>query len=91
MEDIRLFNDYVNRGYNVVTLVADGLLEGIDSIFTVPNHWIVWNSQLTQSDRDEISLALFSWGKVKNYIKTDMTIHRLLNRFFGGMVFKPLK
>ncbi len=91
VEDIRLFNDYVNRGYNVVTLVADGLLEGIDSIFTVPNHWIVWNSQLTQSDRDEISLALFSWGKVKNYIKTDMTIHRLLNRFFGGMVFKPLK
>ena len=46
---------------------------------------------VTQNDRDEISLAIFSWGKVKNHIKTDMTIHRFLNRFFGGMVFKPLK
>jgi hypothetical protein len=91
VEDIRLFNDYVNRGYKVVTLVAGGLLEGNDSILTMPNHWIVWDSQLTQNDRDEISLALFSWGNVKNHIKTDMTIHRFLNRFFGGMVFKPLK
>lgn len=91
VEDIHLFNDYVNRGYKVVTLVAGGLLDGNDSIFTVPNHWIVWNSQLTQSDRGEISLALFSWGKVKNHIKSDMTTRRFLNRFFGGMVFKPLK
>ena len=91
VDDIRLFNDYVNRGYKVVTLVAGGLLEGNDSILTMPNHWIVWDSQLTQNDRDEISLALFSWGNVKNHIKTDMTIHRFLNRFFGGMVFKPLK
>ncbi|MGK9174431.1 hypothetical protein KXR87_14545 [Yokenella regensburgei] len=91
VEDIHIFNDYVNRGYKVVTLVAGGLLDGNDSIFTVPNHWIVWNSQLTQSDRGEISLALFSWGKVKNHIKSDMTTRRFLNRFFGGMVFKPLK
>lgn len=91
VEDIRLFNDYVSRGYKVVTLIAGGLLDGNDSIFTVPNHWIIWSSQLTQSDRDEISLVHFSWGKVKNHIKTGMTTRRFLNRFFGGMVFKPLK
>lgn len=90
VEDIRLFNDYVNRGYKVVTLVAGGLLEGNDSIFTVPNHWIVWDGMLTEDVHRNLNLKLFSWGEIDNLVKQDQGIKFFQNRFFGGLVFKPL-
>lgn len=91
VEDIRLFNDYVNRGYKVVTLVAGGLLEGNDSIFTVPNHWIVWDGPVKEDDGRKVQLRLFSWGIVNDQVTKDHELSFFLNRFFGGMVFKPLK
>ncbi|MFH2476368.1 hypothetical protein, partial [Citrobacter freundii] len=38
----------------------------------------------------KVSLRLFSWGEVGEQIKREKNINFFINRFFGGMVFKPL-
>lgn len=92
IKGIRDLNEYINKGYKVITLINDGLLNGsLSDKFTLPTHWIVWEGPVTQGDRGEIHLKLFSWGQVENQIKYGMDIQFFINRFFGGMVFKSLK
>ncbi|HKM97041.1 MAG TPA: hypothetical protein VJY99_10145 [Buttiauxella sp.] len=90
MEGIRELNDYVKGGYKVVTLINDGLLQLGRSTHTLPTHWIVWSSPVTEDSASNIHLKLFSWGEVKDQIKTGKDISFFINRFFGGVVFKPL-
>lgn len=90
IQDIRTLNTYVKQGYKVVTLIADSLLESSESNLTIPSHWIVWDGEVTESADGKISLQLFSWGTVSNWIKKDKDVHFFINRFFGGMVFKSL-
>lgn len=90
IKGINELNEFVRKGFKVVTLINDGLLDGSDSIFTVPTHWIVWEGPVTEDSFGHIHLELFSWGSVKDHIKPSAKISFFISRFFGGMVFKPL-
>ena len=91
VQGIRDLNKYVEQGYKVVTLINDGLLEGSTNMTTLPTHWVVWDGCVTQDDNGYVNLKLFSWGQSANWIKQKKDLHFFINRFFGGMVFKPLK
>ncbi|WP_208952491.1 hypothetical protein, partial [Rahnella sp. ChDrAdgB13] len=91
VQGIRDLNKYIEQGYKVVTLINDGLLEYSTNKTTLPTHWIVWDGPVTQEANGDIALKLFSWGKVINWIKQKKDLQFFINRFFGGMVFKPLK
>lgn len=91
IQGIRDLNDFVRKGYKVVTLINDGLLGSSDSKLTVPTHWIVWDGLVTEDTTGNVHLNLFSWGDVYDQIKTNNKISFFISRFFGGMVFKPLK
>lgn len=91
VQGIREFNKYIEQGYKVITLINDGLLEGSSNKTTLPTHWIVWDSTVTQDDNRHVNLKLFSWGRSTNWIKQKKDLQFFINRFFGGMVFKPLK
>ncbi|MEZ2577127.1 hypothetical protein [Buttiauxella ferragutiae] len=91
IQGIRELNDYVGKGYKVVTLINDGLLKNSHSTLTVPSHWIVWDESVTQDSYNNVHLKLFSWGDVSDQIKPRKDMSFFINRFFGGLVFKPLK
>lgn len=90
VQGIRELNEYVTQGYKVITLISDGLLDGSKSNLTVPTHWIVWDGSVTHDENGFVQLNLFSWGQVKNWIKSEQKLSFFINRFFGGMVFRPL-
>lgn len=58
---------------------------------TIPTHWIVWDGPVTQIKNGDINLRLFSWGIINELIKENKDVSFFIKRFFGGMVFKPLK
>lgn len=91
VQGIRDLNKYIEQGYKVVTLINDELLVNSTNKTTLPTHWIVWDGSVTQDPNGYISLELFSWGKTRNWIKPKRDLQFFTNRFFGGMVFKPLK
>lgn len=92
LQGIRDLNSYIEKGYKVVTLIDDSLLRGSASErSTTPKHWIVWDGPVTQEGDGSVHLNLFSWGEVSDRIKTGKDLTFFIQRFFGGMVFKPLK
>ncbi|KQN51898.1 hypothetical protein ASE93_01695 [Serratia sp. Leaf50] len=92
VQGIRDLNEYVQRGYKVVTLINDSLLEGsLNERATYPTHWIVWEGPITQRDDGIVQFKLFSWGEVSEQIKPEKDLSFLINRFFGGVVFKSPK
>ncbi|ROS03769.1 hypothetical protein [Raoultella terrigena] len=91
LQGIRVLNEYVQKGYKVVTLINDGLLERSHSNFLIPTHWIVWNGPVIQDPNGHVHLDLFSWGNAYDQIKHGKDISFFVSRFFGGMAFKPLK
>jgi len=92
VQGIRDLNEYIQKGYRVVTLINDSLLKGSQwEKFTMPSHWVVWDGPVTQDLHGHVSLNLFSWGKSINWIKSKKDLNYFINRFYGGMVFKPLK
>ncbi|WBM70679.1 hypothetical protein OH773_21660 [Buttiauxella sp. WJP83] len=91
IQGINDLNEYVRKGYKVVTLINDGLLTGGESKLTVPTHWIVWDGPVTEENDGCMHLNLFSWGKISDQIKYGENSSFFINRFFGGVVFKPLK
>lgn len=91
IQGIYELNEYAKKGYKVVTLINDGLLNSGGSLLTVPTHWIVWEGSLTQDIVGMVQLNLFSWGQVREQIKSGKNLSFLINRFFGGVVFKSLK
>lgn len=90
IQGVRDLNKYAEQGYKVVTLINDGLLNNSTNKTTLPTHWVVWDGSVIQDSKGYISLKLFSWGKVSNWIKPKKELQFFINRFFGGMVFKPL-
>ncbi|PLR53807.1 hypothetical protein [Chimaeribacter arupi] len=90
-QGIRELNEFVQKGYTVVTLINDGLLKRGGSTLTIPTHWIVWEGPVTQDSNGYVSLNLFSWGESANSIKPEKDLRFFINRFFGGVVFKPLQ
>ena len=90
VQGIQELNEYAKKGYKVVTLVSDTLLKGSIGVHsTVPTHWIVWDGPVTQDGQGSVHLLLFSWGYVTDGIKSNVDFSFLINRFFGGVVFKP--
>lgn len=80
------------QGYKVITLINDSLLrDSAAEHTTYPTHWIVWNGPVTQGNDGFVNLNLFSWGYVSDQIKPQKDISFFIRRFFGGVVFKPLK
>ncbi|SUW64067.1 Uncharacterised protein [Buttiauxella agrestis] len=89
MQDL---NNYVQKGYKVVSLINDSLLEGSSSErATYPTHWIVWGGPAVQGIDRAVHLNLFSWGQMQDQIKPGKDLSFFINRFFGGLVFKPIK
>lgn len=89
MQDL---NNYVQKGYKVVSLINDSLLEGSSSErATYPTHWIVWDGPVTEDSNRNMHLELFSWGEVSDRIKKETKLSFFINRFFGGLVFKSVK
>lgn len=91
IQGIRDLNEYAQKGYKIVTLINEGLLNKSDSNLTLPTHWIVWNGPVTQDSSGYMHLNLFSWGNVYDQIKHKKDSSFFVSRFFGGMAFKPLK
>jgi hypothetical protein len=90
--DVGIFNDYVRNGYWVVTLIAAGML-GDEYLpeSSFKNHWVVWNGMVTGDANSNVSLKLFSWGKVNNQVKPNKTLAYFTRHVFGGLVFKPME
>ncbi|MBM7354604.1 hypothetical protein [Lelliottia amnigena] len=101
LRNLSILNEYIKKGYRVVTLISAGMLNGFDSAITAKNHWIVWDGpimtqngeviSLTTNESEQVQLNLFSWGKVKNQVKGSITLSDVMKNIFGGVVFKPLK
>ncbi len=101
LKDLSILNEYIKNGCRVVTLISAGMLDGFDSAITAKNHWIVWDGPIKTQHSEIISLAtnenelvqlqLFSWGKVKNQVKSNLALSDVMRSVFGGVVFKPLK
>lgn len=91
IQGIQTLNEYVKRGYKVVTLINDGLLNRSKSNTTIPTHWIVWDGPVINDTNGDVHLKLFSWGQVGYQVNPGKDMSFFINRFFGGMVFKPLR
>ncbi|MBD2810051.1 hypothetical protein ID853_03935 [Xenorhabdus sp. Vera] len=102
IKDLVTLGDYFKMGYHVVTLISAGMLSDFGDIETSgKNHWVVWEGVIQNHEKEEITnnsdlnqnvnLNLFSWGEVKQQIKSDKSLDYVLSHIFGGLVFKPLK
>lgn len=92
VQGINDLNKYAVQGYKVITLINDSLLRNSAAENTTyPTHWIVWNGPVTQGNDRSVNLNLFSWGNVSDQIKPQKDLSFFIRRFFGGVVFKPLK
>lgn len=99
--DIVSLNNYISSGYKVVSLISAGMLSGFPGDSSSKNHWIVWESQVRNSNRetlsnsssvlDKVDLKLFSWGKVNNQLKSNVSLDVFIKHTFGGLVFRPVK
>lgn len=80
INDLFELNDYFVRGYNIVSLVSGGIIDGQPKPFKpLPTHWVVWSSTLNGKNNkpitksikgsDSVNLTLFSWGENKKPIK----------------------
>lgn len=99
-------NLYAGRSnYNVIVLIGAGMFGATDSdgnyITATKDHWVVWESKVTNMNGDEINestpltervkLKAFSWGEVKeNYIRPGLTLEEVLKYVFGGFVVKKI-
>jgi hypothetical protein len=91
IQGINDLNKHFEKGYKIISLVNDSLLQGSLSLHsTIPNHWIVWDGVVTQNEKGHANLRLFSWGQVASQIKPNKDINFFINRFFGGVAFNPL-
>ncbi|EKK5245920.1 hypothetical protein ACI00O_001419 [Cronobacter sakazakii] len=101
LKDLSVLNEYIKKGCRVVTLISAGMLDGFDSAITAKNHWIVWDGpiktqhgeivSLMTDESELVQLELFSWGKVKNQVKQNISLSDVMKSIFGGVVFKALK
>ncbi|MDE9588644.1 hypothetical protein [Xenorhabdus bovienii] len=88
-EDIEKLNNYIDQGYHVVSLISVGMLEDMDET-SGKNHWIVWKDKVKIYD-DSVDLTLFSWGRIKPWLKNNTSYDYFIKHTFGGLVFKPIK
>ncbi|MGB7799558.1 hypothetical protein [Buttiauxella sp.] len=92
IQGVNELNEYIQKGYTVISLINDSLLKGSSSERTTyPTHWIVWDGPVNQDSEGTVHLKLFSWGYISDQLKPGNDMFFFIKRFFGGVVFKPLK
>ncbi|VFS72407.1 Uncharacterised protein [Raoultella terrigena] len=91
IQGVRVLNEYIQKGYKVVTLINDGLLERSDSNLSIPTHWIVWNGPVIQDSKGNIHLDLFSWGNTYDQIKHGKDISFFISEVFWRNGFYTIK
>ncbi|CDG17073.1 hypothetical protein [Xenorhabdus doucetiae] len=100
--DIITLNDYIKKGYRVVSLISVGMLKGIPGDTSVKNHWIVWEGKVgskgktinlddVNSENNIVNLNMFTWVGISERVKPNNNLNYFLKHTFGGLVFKPIK
>lgn len=103
IEEVCQLNTYINSDYHVLSLISAAMLKGGAEAFLgmkFKTHWIVWEDKLRLLDGSEITtktnlsekvkLTLFSWGKVTQQLKINLTLEQFLEHTYGGMVFSKI-
>jgi len=99
---IEKLNNYYDKGYRVITLIDVSIItDKFESLLPFKNHWIVWDGKVTDdngnpitsktSDDTKVKLNAFSWGRVGNFIQSDITFDKFLRHTFGALVFSKDK
>ncbi|EMN5862003.1 hypothetical protein RJ495_002587 [Pluralibacter gergoviae] len=91
MDSINKLNFYMEKGCRVVALVNASLINGRDMKIAIPNHWVVWQGPLIINANGSIEQRVFSWGDRQTKIEGNKGGAFYTNRFFGALVFEPLK
>lgn len=99
LQDIVNLNKFINADNHIVTLIGSGMIaEGHPQS---KNHWIVWEDKLRVKDTKQeitintsldsfVELEMFSWGKVKDGIRKNLTLGEFLKYIYGGMVVSKI-
>ncbi|MEB7598489.1 hypothetical protein [Raoultella terrigena] len=101
LKDIINMNNYIGKGYKVVSLISAGMLSDFPGDSSSKNHWMVWTEQVKcgngvviserTSSEDVVDLNLFSWGTVGSQLKNNISLGSFMKHTFGGLVFRPIK
>ncbi|CDG96521.1 conserved hypothetical protein [Xenorhabdus bovienii str. puntauvense] len=99
INDIITLNDYIRKGYIVVSLISVGMLNGSAGETSGKNHWIVWEGEVSSkgksinldSENEIVNLNMFTWGGISERVKPNNNLNYFLKHIFGGLVFKPIK
>ncbi|MDC9605551.1 hypothetical protein [Xenorhabdus griffiniae] len=101
VNDIINLNQYIKKGYRVVSLISAGMLDRITGDTSMKNHWVVWEGEVSSkgmpinlndiNNENTVNLNMFSWGKIYQQVKEGNNLNYFLKHTFGGLVFKPIK
>ncbi|OTA17468.1 transposase [Xenorhabdus vietnamensis] len=101
VNDIINLNQYIKKGYRVVSLISAGMLDSITGDTSMKNHWVVWEGEVSSkgmpinlndiNNDNMVNLNMFSWGKIYQQVKGGNNLNYFLKHTFGGLVFKPIK
>ncbi|MDE9540317.1 hypothetical protein [Xenorhabdus bovienii] len=99
INDIITLNDYIRKGYIVVSLISVGMLKGSAGETSGKNHWIVWEGEVSlkgksinlDSENEIVNLNMFTWGGISERVRPNNDLNYFLKHTFGGLVFKPIK
>ncbi|UYZ68192.1 hypothetical protein LP122_10605 [Moraxella bovis] len=91
------FNEYYHKKYCIVALIDSDLLSDLAKI-SLPTHWVVWTSTLNDKngnpitnnlkDSDIVKLTVFSWGKNKYFINTNVSFDDFRNHVYKVFVYQ---
>ncbi|MDE9466841.1 hypothetical protein [Xenorhabdus bovienii] len=99
INDIITLNDYIRKGYIVVSLISVRMLKGSAGETSGKNHWIVWEGEVSSkgksinldSENEIVNLNMFTWGGISERVRPNNDLNYFLKHTFGGLVFKPIK
>lgn len=106
LKDICNLNLYAGKAnYHVIVLIGSGMFgASSNGVFNKPSkdHWVVWESKITNLDGEEINestpltekvkLKAFSWGRIgrtddpENSIRSGLILSDVLEHIFGGFI-----
>lgn len=99
LADLCRLNSYIRPDTHVVVLIASSLLIYGEKSKT-KDHWIVWTDKLKllngqditeqTSLTEKIQLELFSWGKVKNWLKAGIFLKDVVQCSFAAIIVSKI-
>lgn len=99
LRDAVNLSNNISSSHHVVTLIGSGMIHKLGG--RKKEHWIVWTRQpivintgqpitMATSLDEFIQLELFSWGKKKQFLISQLTLKQFLKYLYGGMVFTKI-